>query len=445
MRRFSLLITAVLACVLAVPSSAAPVLVDTTGTVYTMDRAVVPILFPVLGPTSYSDNYLACRSGCTRKHMGQDLMGPKMSPLVAACDGTVVSLKRETTVGNGNYLVIACDHGKAAGWSVLYLHINNDSPGTDDGRGTASYAFPKGIAEGVRVLTGQLVAWRGDSGNAESTGPHLHFELRRGSGWSGIVYNAFPSLQAARHIAAPTASGPHPDGTLIRTPQKDLYVVSNLQKRLATPGVLAANRLSAANAIDVTAAEASRYLTAAPLWPRQGALLRDPDGAVWRVLGSRRYAVSSVGQEPVFSVPAGDLARLQVMEEPLLPFTAGMLVRLAGGTFAIGDDGQLHSVYPTLMASYGWTQQDVVPLAEDLEVPWPVAEPLGFRDGTLALVPGKGVVVLSGGVVRRIWDTRELNAYGYAGKPRLAVAASSVAGLPEGEIAGGAGDPWRHR
>ncbi|MCU1595898.1 MAG: N-acetylmuramoyl-L-alanine amidase [Frankiales bacterium] len=445
MRRVSVLISALLLGFLAVPSSASPTLVDTTGTAYSMDRAVVPILFPVLGPTSYSDNYLACRSGCARKHMGQDLMGPKMSPLVAACDGTVASLKRESSVGEGNYLVLACDHGKAAGWSAVYLHINNDTPGTDDGRGTASYAFPKGIAVGVRVLAGQLVAWRGDSGNAESTGPHLHFELRKGYSWGGVVYNAFPSLQAARHIAAPTASGPHPDGTLIRTPQKDLYVISNLQKRLVTPGVLSANRLSGANAIDVTAAESARYLTLAPLWPRDGALLKDQDGAIWRVLGSHRYLATPNADEPVFPVPASDLARLQVMDAPVLPFTSGMVIRTSSGTFEIGQDGQLHSVYPTLMASYGWTQQDVVPVAADLELPWSVGDPLGFRDGTLALIPGKGVAVLSGGVVRRVWDTRELNAYGYAGKPRLSVAASSVAGLPEGEVAGGPVDQWRSR
>src|SRR3954452_11106147 len=94
----------------AVPASAA-LATDTTGTVYSTDRVVVPITFPVLGATSYSDNFLACRSGCTRKHMGQDLMGAKMSPLVAACTGTVVTLKRETRVGDGNYLGIACDTG----------------------------------------------------------------------------------------------------------------------------------------------------------------------------------------------------------------------------------------------------------------------------------------------------------------------------------------------
>lgn len=200
--------------------------------------------------------------------------------------------------------MISCDHGRGAGWSVSYLHVNNDTPGTDDGKGTSRHAFPSGIAQGVRVLAGQLVGWRGDSGNAESTGAHLHVELRKGTGWGGTVYNIFPSLQAAKRLAAPLPSGPHPDGTLIRTPQRDLFLVNNLEKRLVTPGVVAANRLSAANAIDVAAGEVARYLTQAPLWPRDGALLRDPAGAVWRVLGTTRYAVKPAAGQRVTAVPA---------------------------------------------------------------------------------------------------------------------------------------------
>jgi murein DD-endopeptidase MepM/ murein hydrolase activator NlpD len=262
----------------AAPAHAAPG-VDTTGTAYNTDRVVVPIVFPVLGATSYTDTFLSCRSGCERKHMGEDLMGAKMSPLVAACDGTVVSLQRETTVGGGNYLVIACDRGAAAGWSAVYIHVNNDTPGTDDGRGTASSSFPAGIAVGARVLAGQLVGWRGDSGDAESTAPHLHFELRKGDGWGGTVYSAYASLLAARHLATPTMSGPHPDGTLLRSSTGQLWTVAAGVKHPMNPGVLTDNGMSVVNAITTTSAELQSYANGTAVRIRSGALVRDPGGS----------------------------------------------------------------------------------------------------------------------------------------------------------------------
>ena len=425
------LVAAALA-VTAVPSSAVTA-VDTTGTTYSTDRVVVPITFPVAGPVSFTDTFLSCRSGCGRKHMGQDLMGVKMTPLVAAFNGVISSLKRETTVGDGNYLVINGDNG----WSAMYLHVNNDTPGTDDGRGTAAWAFPKGIAVGTRVMAGQLVAWRGDSGNAESTGPHLHFELRKGAGWGGVVYNAYPSLVAAHRLATPLPSGPHPEGSLLRATNGVLLVTSGSVKNPVSAGVLAANGLNPATALPASTAELRLYRTGPALALRDGALVRDPAGAVWRVLGRTRYAVTPLEGQRVVPVAATDVAPLTVVETPLEP-TAGMLVRTAGKVYVVAADGVLRQLTSVTMASWGWTNADVVDLpvpALDAAAPV-VGDLMGLRDGTLAAIPGIGVAVVTGGVVRRIWDTRELAAYGYTGKPRLNVPASLVTGLPFGELAG---------
>lgn len=167
-----------------------------------MDPVTVPMIFPVQGRSNWSDTFLASRGGGTRRHRGQDIFGPKMLPLIACFDG-VVSVRRERGI-SGNIVTLDGDNG----WTAQYYHVNNDTPGTDDGKGTDDYAFAPGIKNGARVYAGQLLGWLGDSGNAETTPPHLHFEL-----WSqdtGAVYNAASSLRAARKIPFPLVYAPMP-------------------------------------------------------------------------------------------------------------------------------------------------------------------------------------------------------------------------------------------
>ena len=130
------------------------------------------IIFPVQGGAIFYDDFGDARSG-GRLHEGNDLMAPKMTPILAAQGGRIVSAATlEPTYG---YMIsIAGDDG----YKYNYLHINNDTPGTDDNLGGASYAYASGIQNGVQVTQGQHIAWVGDSGNAESAGSHLHFEIR---------------------------------------------------------------------------------------------------------------------------------------------------------------------------------------------------------------------------------------------------------------------------
>lgn len=160
-------VVAVLAVPLAGPLPA-------TAAVRTGYERAVRITFPVRGDVSYANTYDAPRSG-GRIHQATDIMGAKMQRIHAAKGGTVCHI---TGVGEKmpsyGYMITIC--GKD-GLRYSYLHINNDRPGTDDGKGGVRYAYAKGLQAGAEVVRGQLLGYLGDSGNAEATAPHLHFEI----------------------------------------------------------------------------------------------------------------------------------------------------------------------------------------------------------------------------------------------------------------------------
>jgi hypothetical protein len=132
------------------------------------------IHFPVQEHVDYTDTFGDCRDGCTRRHLGNDLIGSRLFHELAAVDGTVTWMVQDASGTGGNWLEIT----DAQGWHYNYGHINNDTPGTDDGANPPQWRFAPGIEIGAHVHAGQFVAYMGDSGNAETSVPHLHFEIR---------------------------------------------------------------------------------------------------------------------------------------------------------------------------------------------------------------------------------------------------------------------------
>jgi hypothetical protein len=157
------------------------------------------IHFPVEGSVSFSDDYGDPRSS-GRVHEGNDLMGTKLQHLLAATDGTVQSAKLDASNLSGNMLILK----DADGWTYRYIHVNNDTPGTDDGLNPPDYAFAPGMVAGTKVKAGQFVAFMGDSGNAEAAGAHLHFEVRRPD---GTPIDPWTSLRLAKGMPAGTRCG----------------------------------------------------------------------------------------------------------------------------------------------------------------------------------------------------------------------------------------------
>lgn len=181
---------------------------------------IVPnLVFPVVGPASYADSFGDCRDGCTRAHAGNDIMtyGWKGVPVVAAHDGTVIATATDGATAGCSVAIENED-----GWTTRYVHLNTDTPGTDVAGPTC---FAPGIVRGVDVAAGTLLGWVGDSGNAEDTPPHLHFEIRDPE---GNPVDPRPALQAADRIEYQLVTAAEIAGTVAQAYKPDTglaYVV----------------------------------------------------------------------------------------------------------------------------------------------------------------------------------------------------------------------------
>lgn len=149
------------------------------------------VVFPQeIGPTEFTSSFGASRSG-GRSHNGNDLIAPRMTEVYALADGVVIYVGTNNLSGRN----VKIDHG--GGWESYYLHLNNDNVDTDDGDAPWTLTVAPGIEEGEEVKAGQLIAWVGDSGNAEGTTPHTHFELR----FEGAALDPYPILIDAHEKA----------------------------------------------------------------------------------------------------------------------------------------------------------------------------------------------------------------------------------------------------
>ncbi|MDJ0791914.1 MAG: M23 family metallopeptidase [Acidimicrobiia bacterium] len=146
---------------------------------------------------NFWDSWGARRSG-GRRHKGTDIMSPRGTEVVAVADGVI------TDFGEGRLsgYFIKVDHGD--GWATAYMHLNNDTIGTDDGEGGLWTAINPNLAVGDEVRAGDVVGYVGDSGNAEGTQPHTHFELK----YDGEKINPYPYLadvwERERRLPAPS-------------------------------------------------------------------------------------------------------------------------------------------------------------------------------------------------------------------------------------------------
>jgi murein DD-endopeptidase MepM/ murein hydrolase activator NlpD len=144
-------------------------------------------VFPVRGPTRIGGPFGAARAD-TGAHEGNDLFAAFGTPVVAVADGTIGRVG--TLVISGNRLWLTTRHGDA----FFYAHLSAFSPNAVDGR---------------RVKAGTLLGYVGNTGDAEPTPPHLHFEIHPNGGAAVDPHPTLVVWQARAHVPPPdTATRP---------------------------------------------------------------------------------------------------------------------------------------------------------------------------------------------------------------------------------------------
>lgn len=159
---------------------------------------VPPLVFPILGEATWTDDFGDARG--QGSHEGNDLLAPRRALALAAEAGRVKFWTTSARAGCMLYL------DGASGTQYLYIHLNNDLTDENDNRGTCvpGVAYAKGLASGDKVAAGEPIGFVGDSGDANGTSTHLHFEVHPDGGGAT---NPFPHLKRASRLLFAAARG----------------------------------------------------------------------------------------------------------------------------------------------------------------------------------------------------------------------------------------------
>ncbi len=137
-----------------------------------------PIAIPVAGveKRALTDQFNDSRG--SRVHQAIDLMAPRNTPVIAAVSGKIRKLFLSVA---GGITIYQYDENEQLVY--YYAHLERYAPD---------------IAEGKFVRQGEVIGYVGTSGNANPSGPHLHFSIGNLTAtkqwWKTVPVNPYPIL-----------------------------------------------------------------------------------------------------------------------------------------------------------------------------------------------------------------------------------------------------------
>jgi hypothetical protein len=180
-------------------------------------------VFPVYGASSFGDTFGTPRSDVPGGwHHGDDIFAPLGAPLLACASGTIFSVGWNKIGGNRLWL------RDRQGNEFYYAHLS---------------AFSTLAKNGAEVNAGDVIGFVGNTGDAEGSPYHLHFEIHPvgllGLGYDGAVdptsyltawehLQDLPITSAGAFVVAPApgAQAPKPGAILLQV--NDISTASGL-------------------------------------------------------------------------------------------------------------------------------------------------------------------------------------------------------------------------
>lgn len=125
------------------------------------------------------DTFDQARGG--RRHEATDILASRGTPVLAVEDGTIKKLFLSKPGGITIY-----EFEPDEQYCYYYAHLDR---------------YAANLKEGMHVTRGQVIGYVGNTGDASTTSPHLHFGITRigpeKKWWGGTPINPYPLLRAS--------------------------------------------------------------------------------------------------------------------------------------------------------------------------------------------------------------------------------------------------------
>ncbi|MGI8599118.1 MAG: M23 family metallopeptidase [Chitinophagaceae bacterium] len=152
---------------------------------YTLSISVGPSLgFPVAGSSGRIGSFWGVsRDGGARKHEGIDIFASKGTPVVASADGVVTRVNENNLGGKVVWM-----RPKDQNLNLYYAHLDQQL-----------------VTSGTTVKKGDTLGLMGNTGNAVTTSPHLHFGIYTMGGAVDPLPFVNPAIKSPPSVNIPSA------------------------------------------------------------------------------------------------------------------------------------------------------------------------------------------------------------------------------------------------